>query len=277
MYSNTLKVSLLIIVTAIGTSCKSNKKIILKNNTVYQYIKNPNIQNDEPGKVIEYKTTKRLRTKITDKTTYYSLDDIKEDLGLTKVDSLWLDEEDSKKYASRDSQFYTHETSTLLDSNYQKGEKFSPKGFSYLSSDFVLSAMTTALKYRNGIGNELINPPTVETGFNVNFAPGFRLNRTTFNPTRKFLGRNIHNYSLTAVGLFGIGATGLNQANAPSILSNRNKTMITGGFGILLAVNEIGIGYTFGWDHIPNNNNINWIYQGQMWQGVSIKIDLIKL
>ena len=250
-------------------SC-GESKIILKGNKVYKYINNQGI----PGKnhqVIEYTVKKSFKSKIKDKTDYYQVTKV-DSQNIDSTDVAYIDGLDVGRFSGLEDVYYTHETKTFM-----ANKKFDNKSFSFYHGKFALTAMTIPLKYRSGVGNDTLNPPTLETGFNVNFAPSYRLNWSIYDPLKKFLGNNLTNYSITFGGLLGVGGTDLKtKTNAPGLLSDRKSTIITYGGMVLIGLNSIGIGYAFGFDNVLGTGSENWVYQNKMWHGITVSIDLIK-
>jgi hypothetical protein len=44
----------------------------------------------------------------------------------------------------------------------------------------------------------------------------------------------------------------------------------------MLGYNNINFGYSFGWDYATGEGHNGWLYQGQLWHGITIGIDIIK-
>ena len=158
-----------------------------------------------------------------------------------------------------------------------KGKEFENRTLKFYYGKFALSAMTIPLKYRRGIGNDSINPPTFETGFNINFAPAYRLNWSFHNPSKKLFGNELTNYSITLGGLLGIGATDLKtKSNSPGLLSDRKSAVLSYGGIVLFGFNSIGVGYSIGWDAVLGEGSNYWVYQNKVWHGLTISVDIIK-
>lgn len=251
------------------TSC-SQTKTIFKGNKLYQYVNNQG----KPGmndQVIQYVVDRKFKAPIKERTDQYQISKVAKSNIVVK-DSADIDPGKVKLFSGLEDIFYTNEVRSFLNN-----KRFDSDDFSYYYGKFSLSAMTIPLKYRGGVGNDTINPPTLETGFNINFAPAYRLNWSAYNPSRKFLGSNLTNYSITLGGLLGIGGTDLKtKTNSPGLLSDRKSTIFTYGGMILLGLNSIGVGYSFGFDNVLGTGSDYWVYQGKLWQGVTISVDIIK-
>jgi hypothetical protein len=245
-------------------------KTIFKGNKIYQYVNNQGT----PGKsdqVIEYTVTNKFKSKIKDKADYYQISKVAS-TDISQTGSADIDGIKVGSFSGLENIFYTPETKTFL-----ANKQFDNKGFSFYYGKFALTGMTIPLKFRRGVGNDTINPPTLETGFNVNLAPSYRFNWSRFDPSKKFLGNTLTNYSITIGGLLGIGSTDLKtKTNAIGLLSDRKSGMITYGGMILFGLNSIGFGYSIGYDNVLGVGKKNWVYQNRLWQGITISIDLIK-
>ncbi len=243
---------------------------VLSGNKLYQYVSKQGVigQNDY---VVEYEVKSSFNSKIKDKTDHFLIEDVDVN-NLDSVGTAYIDGSKRGNFAELEGKFYTSETNKFIGN-----KQFDKQAFRYQHAKFVLSSMTIPLKYRSGVGNDTINPPTLETGFNVNFAPSIRWIRTSFDPTKKFLGSTSVNYSLSVGGLFGIGGTDLNiNTNAVGLLSNRKSTILTYGGIVLFGLNSIGIGYAFGFDNVLGKGKEYWVYQNRLWHGVTVSVDIIK-
>jgi len=245
-------------------------KTIFKGNKLYQYVNNQGI----PGKtdqVIEYTVTKKFKSKIKDKTDYYQISTVTNQ-NIAPSDSADIDGAKVGSFSGLENIYYAPETKTFISN-----KQFEKKSFTYYYGKFALTGMTVPLKFRGGVGNDTLNPPTIETGFNVNFAPSYRLNWSSFDPSKKFLGNTLANYSITLGGLIGIGASDLKtKTNAPGLLSDRKSAIFTYGGMVLFGLNSIGIGYAFGFDNVVGTGSKNWVYQNKIWHGITVSVDLIK-
>lgn len=245
-------------------------KTICKGNKVYQYINNQGIDGKK-HQVIEYTINKKIKSKIKDKTDSYQISTVATE-NILKTDSADIDGTKVGSFLGLENIYYTSETKTFF-----LNKKYNSKAFKFYYGKFTLTGMTVPLKFRGGVGNDTINPPTIETGFNINFAPSYRFNWSSFDPSRKFLGNTLTNYSITVGGLVGVGASDLKvKTNAPGLLSDRKSAIFTYGGMILFGLNSIGIGYAFGLDNVIGTGGKNWIYQNRMWHGITVSVDLIK-
>jgi hypothetical protein len=151
----------------------------------------------------------------------------------------------------------------------------------YLDSKPVLQGIAITLKIRPKL-NESSRldsfPSQTETGFNPAIAVGWKFNYNIFKPKKDFWGRNLNQFSLTPGIFLGTGAVDLKKSNTrnPIIKFERKAAILsTGGF-IMFGYNNINLGYSFGFDYATGTGKNSWLYQGKMWQGITIGIDIIK-
>lgn len=52
--------------------------------------------------------------------------------------------------------------------------------------------------------------------------------------------------------------------------------MISMGGFVMFGFDRINLGYTFGWDYATGSGRKQWLYQGQIWHGIVLALDLIK-
>ncbi|WP_346985969.1 hypothetical protein [Chryseobacterium sp. POE27] len=264
-----MKIVISIIFALLVSSCSANKTVF-PGQKVYKYV-NKQGGGDVKDQVIEYTAIKKFKTVLNDRTTRFEIpEDIKD--SITKTDVADIEPENVAAYKGMDKIYYTNEVRKFANNKY-----FEQKPFKFYYGKFSLTALTVPLKFRKGIGDELLNPPNVETGFNVNFAPAYRLNYSSFNPSKKFLGSNITNYSITFGGMFGIGGVDLKtKSNAPGLISDRKSAAFTYGGAFIFGLNSIGLGYAFGFDNVLGTGRKYWVYQNKIWHGIIVSVDLIK-
>ena len=259
----------LLLLSILALSSCSTHKTIYQGNKLYQYKNNQGGTNKD--QILEYTVDKKFKSEILDKKSYYQISKVKPE-NLKLSDSAYIDPAKVANYNILEGKYYTQETGT-----FENGKEFKNTSLKYYYGKFALTAMTIPLKYRSGVGDEAINPPTFETGFNVNFAPSYRFNWSTYNPNEKLFGNSLTNYSITLGGLLGLGATDLRtNSNAPGLISNRKSGVFSYGAIVLFGFNSMGIGYSFGFDSVLGEGRNFWIYQNKIWHGITISVDIIK-
>lgn len=263
-----LKIIIICLSPIILASC-GGTKTIFKGNKLYTYVNNQGSNRND--QIVEYTVTKKFKSEIKDKTSYYEITAV-DTSSIKKSDSVNIDPLKVKSYTAFEGKYYTPEKSKFMED-----KEFEVNSLKYYYGKFALTAMTIPLKYRRGVGNDTINPPTFETNFNVNFAPSYRFNWSTYNSSKKLFGKELTNYSLTLGGLLGLGATDLKtNSNAPGLLSNRKSAVFSYGAMVLFGFNKMGIGYSFGFDSVLGEGSGFWVYQNKLWHGITISVDIIK-
>lgn len=252
-------------------------KQVLRGNKVYRYVNKQNTPNRGNDMVIEHLVEQKLVATLSDKTNRYELKIRDNEPAPVAIDTAYVYGDDVGSFIGTENIFYTSENRKLFNKKIDTAKYFEPGSFKFYYGKFSLTGLTIPLKFRKGVGDELLNPSTLETGFNVNFAPSYRLNWSSFNPKRKFLGANLTNYSITVGGLLGIGGTDLKtKTNAPGLLSDRKSTMLTYGGTVIFGLNSFGIGYAVGFDNVLGAGSKYWVYQNRIWHGIVVSVDLIK-
>lgn len=254
---------------AILSSC-SSKKLVSKKNKFYHVHSERVSENDAP----EYYITEQITdacfyADIEEKTDYINIIiKPKDEPELTASEPKRIEPDNVDPYIPLLRKYYYSESDT----------GFNPrKSFIYYDVKFGLQALTVPLKFRKGVGNDTINPPNVETGFNVGFAPGWKFTMNIYKPTKNYLGKNT-TYLAVAIGPHvGLGATDLKKdGNAPGLLSNRKSPMLTYGLYAMLGFNNINVGYAWGKDYVTGTGADHWVYQGKSWHGVIVSLDILK-
>jgi hypothetical protein len=151
------------------------------------------------------------------------------------------------------------------------------KKFEYSSGAFGLQALTIPLKVRPARSLKIDYPTSVETGVNLGFALGYKMTNNVFTTHKNLWGKNSVAYSLTPGALLGIGGTALKAAaNAPGLPFDYTAPSFSYGGFVLFGINNISIGYAFGFDHVIGTGGKYWIYQDRLWHGVIISLDILK-
>ena len=139
--------------------------------------------------------------------------------------------------------------------------------FKYFDANFGIQALTIPIKIHPALRNDSLFPQQAETGFNIGFAPGYKMNYNVMNPFKKFLGKNLTSYSVTAGALLGFGTVALKGAsNAPG-LSTVDRTSPTFSYGgyLVLGIDNVNVGCSFGFDNAMGGGGKYWVYQNKIW------------
>ena len=151
------------------------------------------------------------------------------------------------------------------------------KHFKYKTITGGIQAITIPIKIRSALSDKTKYPSLVETGINIGFAPSIKFSSNSFSTSKNFLGKNLNIYSLTCGGLLNLGTTDLDSANnAPGLAVNRKALTFSYGGFVLFGFNNINFGYALGWDNVIGTGRKNWVYQGHLWHGIIISLDIVK-
>lgn len=257
----------------IFSSC-GEMKGICKRNYVFHYIDNQSARNDDSvstpyDSLYVYKLKSRIKSKIEDKTDYLIIKNNASLKQLRPTDSLSIAPPISKKVQMNGS-YYSTEPDTKEFEKYQKS-------FLYTDIKFALQTLSIPLKFRKALDDGTKFPQQVETGISIGFAPVIKYNLNVYNPTKKIMGKLLNQYSINTGLMVNIGATDLKSAsNAPGLKSDRKSPTFSYGTFLMFGVNNINFGYAIGWDRIIGEGRANWVYQGKLWHGVVVALDIIK-
>lgn len=156
----------------------------------------------------------------------------------------------------------------------------STKNLVYFDTKPVLQGLSIALKIRPKLEQKALLdsfPTQAESSFNPAVALGWKLNLNIYGAKKDVFGKNIKQISLTPGVFFGTGVAELKKSNTRPVIDFERKAAITsyGGF-LMLGYHTINLGYSFGWDYATGVGRKGWLYQGEMWHGITIGIDIIK-
>jgi hypothetical protein len=185
-----------------------------------------------------------------------------------KVVNLKLDSLD----LSEDGKSYLDTTKNNLNDVY-----FISTDLKYTENKTVFQTLTIPFKFRSATNN---NASTVSTGFNAGIAFGYQWNSTKINPiysknNNSMVGYDRRDISFSLAPFLGLNSIKLNMDNTnQSVLTERNVLGISfGGVGVV-TINKFNIGLALGFDYGLENSK-NWDYQGGLWTGLVIGVDLI--
>lgn len=130
-----------------------------------------------------------------------------------------------------------------------------------IESDKVsIGLLTLPFKFR------YLTDKSFETNFNLNSTINFEL--------IKFWNAGCH----VQLGA-GIGNTNLSHSNAGGIDVNKDINAATLSLlsGVMLQYKKVQAGFYIGWDHINNQNQYKWIYNGKPWFAFGVGYELFKI
>ncbi|NID10642.1 hypothetical protein [Fibrivirga algicola] len=267
---------------------KPSEKRIFRGNNFYRFNQQP-----APAKnQLEVYTVEQPFTisSLTDKESYLSISNkiVQRNLShLTKatvnIDSLNVNEYATYRTLNESTAFFI-----------QPPDIIEPrKKFTYGDSKLVLQALAVPIKFRprpnlKSLSNDPVKmqaavdsfPQQVESGFNVGFSVGLKFSHNTFRNQKDALGRYTNQLSFSLAGLIGTGVTDISRTTARSLPASgftaRKNAFVSYGAVFLLGYNNINVGYAVGVDRALGQYNDNWVYQGQVWHGFIVALDVLK-
>lgn len=252
----------------IMVSSACNVARISKGSTVYQWINKGGAGVDELYKL---EPDKEIRATITENSDYIivkpELPD-GEDFGqgtLIKNESLpagWRTENTGSLYYPE-----TKHDPTAEDAHFR-----------YSELKHGIQAMSILLKFRGNIPQDAVPriPPQVETGTSFGLAYGFKHSWNSYDANKNVWGKHVSNFSITAGPMIGGAATDLKAAsNAPGLNGDRKSALISYGGFVMLGTGPLNIGYALGADRVLGYGASKWVYNGKIWHGVIVGLNII--
>jgi len=144
----------------------------------------------------------------------------------------------------------------------------------FVKHSLDLDVLTILFKYRP---TTLGFPNQFNTNLNGAGYLGYRSDvfNVQYSKTPLYYKRRIEHYGYSAGGFLGIGATAVNPwMTNNNITDEYDGVVITKGIALNIAVNSFTFGLAVGWDHLMDRNRISWIYQGKIWTGATLGLNL---
>jgi len=153
------------------------------------------------------------------------------------------------------------------------GVLYNDKKFSVNRAVFYRSATYESIKMPDRVSFGLLTLPFKFRMFDdKSFETNFNLNTTL----------NVRVKQLWSAGIYvqfgaGIGNTNLYNGNAPGVDPGEeiNAAALTILSGVMLQYKKVQAGLYIGWDHINNQKNYQWQYNGKPWLGFGVGYQLI--
>jgi hypothetical protein len=160
-------------------------------------------------------------------------------------------------------------------------DKLADKSFVYNSKKLQLQAISVPFKFRSAIKNNprVLDslPSQVETSFSLGFAVGEKFTKNVFNSQKNLFGSYINKFSLYPGAFINVGTTTLKRLTTNDAAKfDQTVPLFSYGAFIMLGFNSINIGYNVGFDYALNSASKDWVYQGKLWQGITIGLDILK-
>ena len=148
----------------------------------------------------------------------------------------------------------------------------------YTDNKGVLQTFTVPFKFRPEVDDV---PSTVTAGFNAGIAYGKQWSTTTVKAIYEQENGTMQGYdkrtkSFTAAPFAGLTSVSLSESNTGGDVEN-DRTVLglsAGGTGVF-TFNRFNLGLAVGWDWGLEDSS-EWDYQGKMWFGLVLGLDLIK-
>lgn len=151
----------------------------------------------------------------------------------------------------------------------------------YFDTKPSLQALTIPLKIRPALNDQALKdsfPSQAEAGFSIGLSFGWKFNFNVITSQKDIFDQNIHRVSITPGFVLGSGVTELKKANTrnPVIEFERKAAVVTTGGFIMVGFDRFNVGYSFGADWATGKGSGAWLYQGRLWHGIILALDIIK-
>lgn len=270
-----MKNFLFLILVGLLASC--SQKMLLKGSTAYK-AKTGNGPNPTAG-YQRYKVNKSTPIKMLDNGTYVIIHPVNK----WNTDDFTAQPNSTTWFPFSDASFIKWEDWKTADTSagYFPEEQDSFKAtFWYQDGKVILQGASIPLKIRPKIRKPELGdsiPSTTETGFNVGFLAGYKFSWNKVNKKQNIFGNQTNAVSVTPGALLSIGAADLSTSSTrPAIAFARKSPMVTIGGACVIGFNRINFGYALGFDYALGPYSSSWLYQGKMWNGLIVSLDLIK-
>ncbi|MCL7753074.1 hypothetical protein [Polaribacter sp. Z022] len=173
-------------------------------------------------------------------------------------------------------QFYTDAKELKSNNKFIK-----TKAIKYTTNKPVFQTLTIPFKIRSEKGGL---SSTVSTNFNAGIAYGYQWNKTSLTPIYnsynkgqvKMAGYDKRTLSFSLSPFLGLTPVTLKASNTNNTITEEKSVLglSFGGAGVF-TINRVNIGLALGFDYGLNDSK-NWVYQGELWTGIVLGLDLIK-
>ena len=156
----------------------------------------------------------------------------------------------------------------------QKPQDF--ENYVFRQNSLDADILSILLKYRpsiNGFPNQL-NTSILNGALYLGYRTDLYKLTYTQSPLRIFR-RDIVHYGFS-FGIFtGVGSSGIDEfVTQNGINIQYDGFLNVSGIAVIIALNKLTFGLTFGADHLLDKNRKAWIYQGKPWVGLSVGLNL---
>lgn len=165
----------------------------------------------------------------------------------------------------------------LLNDPYFKD--ISGKKLKYCETSIAVQGLAIAFKIRAG---QMINgttyPYQVESGSSFGIGTAYKLSYNTFSQDKNIWGSNLNSFSFTVGPFISLGTAGVKKStNAPDLVGQDFTGLVwSPGIFFQFGYNSINLGYAVGADKLFGDASSAWIYDGILWNGVIVSINIAK-
>ena len=153
-----------------------------------------------------------------------------------------------------------------------------PTGFAnryFKKATFDADVLTVLFKYRPGVKGF---PPQFNAGFNGAVFLGYRTDvyKLSYQQTPLHIfKRQVTHYGYS-VGFFsGLGTARIDEYDTQNALAIEYDGLVNlSGVAVIVAIDKLTAGLTFGVDHLLDKNKSLWVNNGKPWLGLSIGLNL---
>ena len=157
----------------------------------------------------------------------------------------------------------------------KKPEAF--ESYTFRQNTFDIDIITILLRYRPPLGTRAYQ--FSPASFNTCVYFGYRTDSYHLHYIQTPLGtfkRNITHYGFSLGGFTGLGSVNINNGNVTqNAVPNPYDAIINiTGLAAFVVVERFTYGVSLGYDHLLDKNRKLWVYQGQLWFGLTIGLNI---
>lgn len=268
-----MKLSYIILITILFDSCTASKITLRKGQKAFITQTYPNINFNSPDKSTTYECLVVLEkdTQIV-KSTLNEADKfvfIKVNISEFKViDSAKVD--------------YPEQNSAFVDKIYFPARVYKLKGcneqinFKYYEKGLSWQVLTFPLKIRPSVNPKDTFPSTVESNVSIGLSLARKCSKNIRKEELDVFNDRYKRLSLSYGGFINLSSTELNKTNIDKadLITSRKVPTISPGIFFSVGVARFNLGYGLGCDYAIGDYAKRWIYQGKLWHGLILAVEL---
>jgi len=151
-------------------------------------------------------------------------------------------------------------------------EKFGTEKFLKQSLDVDIN--TVLFKFRPANASL---PKQLTADFNGNVYLGYRLDKFGIRHQQTPVGikKQTQHFALSAGTFVGMGATQVTPWTTNNAITREYSGLVfSNGISVLSGINNLTVGVSIGWDHLNGRDKQKWIYQREVWYGLTLGLNL---